>query len=121
MSDKRIEQVIGALLQAGVLLSAAVVLAGGVWLLIECGREGPNYRQFRPIDAALRTPAGIIASLRHPDPGSLIQFGLLLLIATPVARVALSLAAFALQRDRVYVVVTLVVLAVLSYSLAVPH
>jgi len=121
MSDRRIEQIIGTLLQAGVLLSAAVVLSGGVWLLIECGRESPNYQHFRPIDVALRTPAGIIANLRQPDPRSLIQFGLLLLIATPVARVVLSLAAFALQRDRLYALVTFAVLAVLSYSLAFPH
>ena len=47
----------------------------------------------------------------------LIQFGLLLLIAVPVARVAFSVVAFALQRDRTYVVVTLIVLAVLLYGL----
>jgi uncharacterized membrane protein len=47
----------------------------------------------------------------------LIQLGLLLLIATPVARVAFSAAAFAMQRDRLYVVVALIVLAVLMYSL----
>ena len=92
MSDRRIEQVIGTLLQVGVLLSAAVVLAGGV-----------------------------IVSLRHATPESLIQFGLLLLIATPVARVVLSLVAFALQRDRVYVTVTLIVLGVLAYGLVLPH
>ena len=51
----------------------------------------------------------------------LIQFGLLLLIATPVARVAFSVAAFAIQRDRLYVVVTLIVLAILTYSLAGGH
>jgi uncharacterized membrane protein len=50
-------------------------------------------------------------------PASVIQLGLLLLIATPVARVAMSLVAFILQRDRVYVVVTLIVLAVLIFSL----
>jgi uncharacterized membrane protein len=121
MSDKRLEQIVGALLQAGVLLSAAVVLAGGVWLLAECGGGSPDYRRFRPLAAALRTPGGVLASLRHPDPQTLIQFGLLLLIATPVARVILSLVAFAIQRDRVYVVVTLVVLLVLAYSLAIPH
>jgi len=47
----------------------------------------------------------------------IIQLGLLLLIATPVARVAFSIAAFAMQRDRLYVVVTLMVLAILLYSL----
>ena len=121
MSDKRIEQVIGTLLQVGVLLSAAVVLAGGIWLLVDCGNGRPEYRTFRPPDPALPSPAGILASLRDSNPQSVIQFGLLLLIATPVSRVVLSLVAFALQRDRMYVVVTLVVLAVLTYSLALPH
>jgi uncharacterized membrane protein len=121
MSDRRIEQVIGTLLQVGVLLSAAVVVAGGVWLLVDCGSGSPHYERFRPLDPALRTAGGVIASLRHANPESLIQFGLLLLIATPVARVVLSLVAFALQRDRVYVTVTLIVLGVLAYSLALPH
>jgi uncharacterized membrane protein len=121
MSDRRIAQVIGTLLQVGVLLSAAVVLAGGIWLLVDSGSASPHYEHFSPADPALRTPGGIIASLGHASPESLIQFGLLLLIATPVARVVLSLAAFALQRDRIYVVVTIIVLAVLTYSLAVPH
>ena len=51
----------------------------------------------------------------------MIQLGLLVLIATPIARVAFSLVAFALQRDRIYVIVTLIVLAVLLYSLTGGH
>jgi uncharacterized membrane protein len=51
----------------------------------------------------------------------IIQLGLLLLIATPIARVALSVVAFAIQRDRLYVVATLIVLAVLMYSLTGGH
>ena len=47
--------------------------------------------------------------------------GLLLLIATPVARVAFSVAAFAEQRDRLYVVVTSIVLLLLIYSLLYSH
>jgi uncharacterized membrane protein len=47
----------------------------------------------------------------------LIQFGLLLLVATPVARVAFAVFAFARERDRVYLTVSLIVLAVLVYSL----
>jgi uncharacterized membrane protein len=46
-----------------------------------------------------------------------IQLGLILLIATPVARVALSLLAFAVQKDKMYVVVTAIVLGLLVYSL----
>ena len=48
---------------------------------------------------------------------AIIQFGLLLLIATPVARVAFSAVAFASRGDYMYVVITLIVLAVLLYSL----
>ena len=48
----------------------------------------------------------------------MIQFGLLLLIATPVARVVLCVIGFARQRDRLYVVVSSVVLLVLIYSLS---
>jgi uncharacterized membrane protein len=48
---------------------------------------------------------------------AIIQLGLLLLIATPVARVAFSAVAFAIEHDYMYVVITLIVLAILSYSL----
>jgi uncharacterized membrane protein len=51
----------------------------------------------------------------------LIQFGLLILIATPIARVALSLAVFLYERDWIYVGVTLVVFGLLLYSLFGPH
>ena len=52
------------------------------------------------------------------QPRSLIQFGLLLLIATPIARVAFSVIAFAVERDRLYVAFTIVVLMVLVWSLS---
>jgi uncharacterized membrane protein len=120
MSDQRLEIVIGNLLRAGVLLSAGVVLGGGIWLLLDCGGERANYRQFRPPANILRAPAGIIGGLGHPNPALLIQFGLLLLIATPVARVIVSLVAFAMERDRLYVVLTAIVLAVLLFSLVAP-
>jgi uncharacterized membrane protein len=45
-----------------------------------------------------------------------IQFGLLVLIGTPIARVAFSLVGFASERDRTYVVTKGIVLAVLIYS-----
>jgi uncharacterized membrane protein len=121
MTDSRIEQIIARLLQAGVMLSAAIVLAGGIWYLIDCGGIHAHYEQFVPPPETLRSPMGLIASLAHPDPPAIIQFGLLVLIATPVARVLFSLLAFAAEHDRMYVVMTLIVLAVLTYSLAVPH
>ena len=55
--------------------------------------------------------------MRQLSGRAIIQFGLLLLIATPVARVIFSAVAFAWERDYLYVAFTLAVLAVLTYSL----
>jgi uncharacterized membrane protein len=66
----------------------------------------------------LRTVSGVFGGAIHGDPRCLIQFGLLVLIATPILRVAFSVFAFALQRDRLYVTITLLVLAVLVGSLS---
>jgi uncharacterized membrane protein len=64
---------------------------------------------------------GILGQVRAWRGRGIIQLGLLLLIATPVARVAFSVVAFALERDRLYVGITLIVLAVLAFSLAGGH
>ena len=121
MTDERLEQIVGTLLKTGVLLSAAVVLSGGVWWLAEAGRNLPDYRTFHSEPLDLRQVLGLLKSLAQPRPQTVIQLGLLLLIATPVARVVLALVAFILERDRTYVAITLVVLGVLLYSLALPN
>ena len=118
-TDERVERVIGTLLRWGVILAAAVVLAGGVMYLARYGSTIPDYRVFRGEPSDLRNVSGIVTGAVSWHSRGLILFGLLLLIATPVARVAFSVVAFALQRDRAYVVVTLIVLAVLLYSLGI--
>jgi uncharacterized membrane protein len=120
-NDERLEGVISALLRTGVLASALVVLAGGVGFLAQHGSEPAGYHVFHPAPAAYRTVHGVLGGAASLDYRAIIQLGLLLLIATPVARVAFSLAAFAMERDRTYVALTLVVLVILVYSLTVPH
>ena len=117
MNDRRLESIIGQLLRAGVLLAAAVVTAGGVSYLVQHHADHMNYRTFVAGGQGLRTYPGIVQSAAHLDSSGLIQFGLLLLIATPVARVAMALVGFALERDRLYTVVSLIVLLVLTFSL----
>ncbi len=117
-TDEQMEQVVGTLLRSGVVVAALVVLVGGVLYLIRFGSTLPNYALFRGEPADLRSVSGIIRDVLSLHTRGLIQLGLLLLIATPVVRVAFSILAFALQRDRTYVVVTLLVLGVLIYSLA---
>jgi uncharacterized membrane protein len=116
-SDDRVQRVIGTLLRWGVILAAAMVLAGGAMYFAGCGSTIPDYKVFRGEPPELRVVTGIVREAVSLNPLGLIQFGLLLLIATPLARVAFSVAAFALQRDRTYVVVTLFVLAVILFGL----
>ena len=114
--DRRIEIILGNLLSTGVLLSAAVVLCGAFIYLARHGHEPADYRVFRGEPSEFRSIAGVIQSAINGRGGGLIQLGLLLLIATPIARVSFSVVGFAIERDRLYVVFTLIVLAILLYS-----
>jgi uncharacterized membrane protein len=116
-TDQKVEQIIGNLLRAGVIIAAAVCLAGGTLFLITYGKTEVNYHAFRGESADLRSVPGIFADAFAGHSRGLIQLGLLLLILTPVARVAFSIFAFAIERDRMYVVVTSIVLALLIFSL----
>ena len=117
-SDEHVEHIMGNLLRSGVGLAALVISLGGVLYLIQEGSTTPRYHVFRGEPSEYRTIRGVIQSLivgRGRGQG-LIQLGLLLLIATPIARVAFSVVGFAIERDRLYVIFTLIVLAVLLYS-----
>jgi len=111
MQDERLELAIGKVLRWGVVSAAALALAGGVWYLAEGGRRIVHYGRFA---ARVRGPSALI---HLPGPQALILAGLLVLIVTPLARVAFSLTAFAREGDRVYTLCTLIVLMVLLYSI----
>jgi uncharacterized membrane protein len=115
--DQRIEIIIGALLRTGVILAAAVVFFGAVVYLAHHGREIPNYAVFHGEPENLKSASDIAHDALGISGRAIIQLGLLLLIATPVARVLFSAIAFAIERDYMYVVITLIVLAILLYSL----
>jgi len=116
-TDQRIENVLGNLLRAGVLLSALVVSIGGVIYLLRHGRSPVDFRVFRGEPANLRDVRGIIDDTMALHGRGIIQLGLLVLLATPVARVAFSIFGFAQERDRMYVVFTVIVFLILLYSL----
>ena len=117
-NDQKIEDIIGNLLRIGVGTAAAVVLVGAAAYLVRHGFGHANYRVFRGEPSDLRTRRGIVRAALGLHPRGIIQLGLVLLIATPVARVAFSVFAFAVERDRMYVVFTLMVLGILILSLA---
>jgi uncharacterized membrane protein len=116
-TDQQIDDIIGNLLRIGVSISALVVLFGGSLYLVRHGSTLPEYRVFHGEPSDLCHLAGIVRDALAFRARGLIQLGLVLLIATPIVRVAFTSIAFALQRDHIYVVVTLIVLTILIYSL----
>jgi uncharacterized membrane protein len=116
-AEKRMDEIMGRLLRTGVILAAVFVLAGGVVYLVRHPEPVTDYRVFQGEPEELRTVPGIIHEALALHGRGLIQFGLLILIATPIARVAFSVVAFLYQRDWTYVVITMVVLGLLVYSL----
>ncbi len=117
-TDQKVEILMGNLLRAGVLTSALIVLCGGLTYLARHGREVPAYQVFQGEPLDLKTVSGILEECLALRGRGIIQFGLLLLIATPVARVAFSIYAFSRQHDWAYVAFTLIVLGLLLYSLS---
>jgi uncharacterized membrane protein len=115
--DQKVERIIGVLLQTGVLLSILVALVGMTLYLGRAGRQVADFQVFRGEPLDLRGAPAIVAAALAGRREAVIQLGVVILIATPIARVLLSLVAFALQRDRTYVVVTLIVLVVLLSGL----
>jgi uncharacterized membrane protein len=104
-----------------VILAAAFVMFGGAIYLARHQTPVTNYHVFQGEPAELRTVTGIVHEAVALQGRGLIQLGLLILIATPIARVAFSFVAFLYQRDWTYVLVTLIVLALLFYSLFGQH
>jgi uncharacterized membrane protein len=119
--EKRVERTIGAVLRTGVIAAALVVLAGGMLYVARHAFYPTDFRVFHGEPSNLRHPSGILKDAAALDSRGIIQLGLLLLIATPVIRVAFTVFAFAYARDWIYVFVTLVVLALLIYSLEPWH
>lgn len=115
------EVMVANLLRAGVVLAAALVGFGGILYLSRYGHEAGSYRTFRGEPADLSTLGGVFHDAMTLHGRGIIQLGLLLLIATPVARVAFTVYAFLHLRDPKYVVITLIVLGLLLYSLFGTH
>jgi uncharacterized membrane protein len=114
--DKTLEVIIGHTLRIGVITAAAIVLIGGILYLVENASTTPHYQTFHAASNSSDTLSGVIQNVRDLNGEGIIQLGLLVLIATPILRVIFSIIAFALERDVLYLVATLIVLAVLLYS-----
>jgi uncharacterized membrane protein len=124
--DQRMEIAMGMLLRIGVVLAAVLVAIGGVLVLRHPGSPVPNYTVFHPpvkhaaspsANVPFRSISGVLGQLHTGSGGSIIALGLLVLVATPIARVIFAIIGFARERDLLYTVVSLIVLGILAFSL----
>ena len=116
--ERSVELTIGAMLRLGVVLAAVVAALGGALLLAREGGRPADFAVFRGATGEYHDIRSIVAGATAGRSAAIVQLGLLLLIATPIMRVALSLVAFARLRDWTYVLLSAFVLAVLLYGLS---
>jgi uncharacterized membrane protein len=117
MTDEGIERSVSSILRAGVILSGALVLAGGIYFLVRHGNERLHFQTFIGQPDVDRVPHQILMAAIHLRARSVIQLGALVLIATPIVRVGVSLVDFAFERDWAYVAITAIVFLLLMYGL----
>jgi uncharacterized membrane protein len=115
--DEQMKNTMGTVLRVGVLSAAFVVVLGGFLFFIQHPGEIIDYTTFKGEPARLRQVHVIIREALIFKSRAVIQLGLLLLIATPIARVFFSLIGFLIEKDWIYVIITFIVLSILFCSL----
>jgi uncharacterized membrane protein len=115
--DKDVQLILGTLLRVGVLVSSAVILLGGIIFLSTQFNEVVSFSEFKPEQVKFSGIEQILEGLKTFDGLAIIQFGVLLLIFTPIARVVFSIFSFLIEKDYLYVVIGAIVLCVIITSL----
>lgn len=115
--DERLNSVVGVVLRAGVALAAVIVLIGGAMWLAGSNPVARDLRKFHNAPATLTHFGGILHGAMTLDPLYIVQLGILILIATPVVRVMVCAAGFALERVWTYAIISSIVLALLLSSI----
>lgn len=116
-TDRNIETAMGNLLRYGVLLSACIVVLGGIIYLLRHGHEQPNFRTFSGEPKQFTNLSMILDYAIRGSGRAIIQIGVLVLIATPIARIIFSIIGFIKEKDVLYTGITLFVLGVVIASL----
>jgi uncharacterized membrane protein len=117
LGDRDIEVIVGALLRYGVMTASAIVLLGGLYFLFQHGQAPvPSYHRFVGESIGYTTFSGILQGALALQAKAIIQLGVMVLIATPILRILFSLIGFTIEKDRLYIVITLVVLCVIMLS-----
>lgn len=113
--------VIGWVLRLGVFISMLIVFFGGILYIYRHGQTVADYHVFKGIPVFIQTGSGIIDGILTFKGRAIIQGGIILLIATPIMRVMCSAIGFILEKDYMYLVITLLVLAIIFISMLSGH
>lgn len=117
--DKNLALVIGNVMRWGVIVSLSLTFLGGLLYILSHPHEIISYKEYIEKDYSVaEILSKTFSGLLHFDGESLITFGILLLFATPVLRVLFSLIGFILEKDKLYILITLIVLAIIFISLS---
>ncbi len=119
--DKDMQLLLGQVLRAGTIVSVSVVFIGGVLFLVRHGHTVADYRTFKGIPDFVRNPSGIMYGILSFKGQAIIQLGIVLLIATPILRVIFSAIGFVLEKDYLYLGISLLVLSIIFFSALSGH
>lgn len=117
MKDIDIQIALSKLLRAGVYISMAIVLLGGILLLVQNPYEQVNYSSFNAEAATFKEVKSIFYALASFNAEAIIALGILLLIATPILRLVFATLGFLLEKDYLYVIIGILVLSIIAFSL----
>ncbi|KQR65223.1 DUF1634 domain-containing protein [Pedobacter sp. Leaf176] len=117
LNDKDIQVILGTLLRAGVIISMSIVLIGGAIFLVHNQGGITDYKVFKPELSNFSSIAAIFKGVLTFQGDAIIQFGILMLIFTPIARIVFAVFSFLIERDYLYVLIGFIILAIITISL----
>lgn len=115
--QRDMELLIGKFLRYGVFTACGIAILGGILYLIPHGQLPVHYTTYHSEPDSLRGLFHVLQGVCYLDGQSIIQFGVAVLIATPIGRVFFSIIAFAMEKDRMYTIITVFVFAMILFSL----
>lgn len=119
--DTDMQTVIGWILRIGVIVSMIVVFIGGVLFIYRHGHSVPDYHKFTKIPDFISAPKGILLGVLSFKGQAIIQLGIILLVATPVLRVIFAAIGFLMEKDYLYVLISVTVLLIIMASMISGH
>lgn len=120
MKDEQIQTALAKLMISGVVISAAIILAGLIWFTVTNPAQKPGDHIFAGEPKYFENPVSMIK--RAFDDGafgerrSVVMIGVVLLLINPLMRVAFAVLGFTAQKDHLYTAISLIVLVVLIVS-----